>query len=284
MLPKVKVVHRPDTPAKAVRLLAAGGKTAAVLAGGTSLALSGRKTLEELVDLSACGLDFVALKAGRLRLGAMTRMATLAAAAEPRAAGAALLTAAAGAVGSTLTRNLATVGGNLCQLFPWCHLPVALTALDAELLLAGAGEKTVPAAAFFEGPPRAVLGPKGILREVRIKALKHRRTAFQRFGRTRADRALVTAAVAFRMRGGSMADVRAVAGGLAPRPQRVSELEAFLEGKKPAPSVFARVRNFVPARLETAADARASRDFKLHVLAVLLERAFAEASGAGGRD
>ena len=78
MLSHVKTIHRPDSVAKAVRLLKQGKGAAAPLAGGTSLVLSGRGALTELVDLRDAGLDTIEARGKRLRVGAMVRMAELA--------------------------------------------------------------------------------------------------------------------------------------------------------------------------------------------------------------
>ncbi|MHC5035695.1 MAG: FAD binding domain-containing protein [Planctomycetota bacterium] len=277
MLPNLEIIHRPRTPAEAVRLLKKGGKGAALLAGGTALALSGRHPLRELVDLSRCGMDEIQVKGRTLRIGAMVRMADLASSPAVRGHPVEILRTAASKVGSTLTRNLVTVGGNISQRFPWCHMPVVLLALDATIHLSGAEKRSIPAVDFFDEVPRNHLGPAGLIREVAVPLRRDTRSAFQRFARTRTDRALVTAATLFRLKKGKMAGVRAVAGALAPKPQRLPAVERLLEGEKPGRALFETVGTLDLEEIRIAEDMRASREYKAHLLRVLLFHGFLEA-------
>jgi len=275
------MVRKPDSAARAVRILKKGNGNAAVLAGGTSLVLSGRKNLTELVDLSATGLDRIEVKGKQLHLGAMVRAADLARSDIALLHGGPALVDAAACIGSTLTRNLVTVGGNVCQLLPWCHLPVVLSVLDASVHLAGAGVRRVDVETFFAGPPRKILGKAGIVTGVSLHVRKDRRSAFGRFARTKTDRALVTVAVAFRVRGGRLTDVRTAAGACTPKPQRITEAESFLEGERPTPATFEGLEKLSLDGVNFASDMRASEEYKRHILGVLLFRASA---GAGGPD
>src|SRR5206468_8869359 len=55
-------------------------------------------------------------------------------------------------VGSVQVRNLATLGGNICNAAPSADMAPPLLALDAEAVITGPkGERRVPIAAFFTG-------------------------------------------------------------------------------------------------------------------------------------
>jgi xanthine dehydrogenase YagS FAD-binding subunit len=107
----------PKTREQAVQLLAAPG--AAVLAGGSDLLAlmkDGVETPKRLVNLKAVeGLTGVrAEKGGGLRIGALTTLDALAADAS-LASEYPAVAASAGRLAGPQIRNVATVGGNLCQ-------------------------------------------------------------------------------------------------------------------------------------------------------------------------
>src|SRR5262249_58795425 len=72
-------------------------------------------------------------------------------------------------VGSVQVRNLATVGGNLCNAAPSADMAPPLLALDAEAVITGPkGSRRVPVASFFLGVRRTVLAPDEVLVEIAV--------------------------------------------------------------------------------------------------------------------
>ncbi len=105
---------RPASVDEALELLARDG--AAVLAGGTDLAGQIDRGITEpalLVDLQDVGLEGIVADGAGVRIGATATLTDVALAdlVAPYVA----VASAAGLAGSPLLRNLATVGGNLCQ-------------------------------------------------------------------------------------------------------------------------------------------------------------------------
>lgn len=102
--------------AEAVRLL--GAQNARAVAGGTDLLAVMKDQLlptDRVVNLKTIpGLDYVKEQNGELRIGALTRLADIAANDTVRQKAAALAEAAA-AVASPQIRNMGTLGGNLAQ-------------------------------------------------------------------------------------------------------------------------------------------------------------------------
>ena len=135
--------HRPATVQEACRILAAEPR-AAVLAGGTDLMVHltqswrGKRPPAVVNVKRIPGLDTVQVTDRALRLGAL---ATLSALMEHPVIQAEypVLPFTARYMGSPAIRNLATVGGNLCNASPAADLPPVLLALDAEVGIAGPG-------------------------------------------------------------------------------------------------------------------------------------------------
>lgn len=128
---------RPATLAEAVAALAdPGAGEAAALAGGHTLLpamKAGLRAPDRLVDLAGVpGLSGVSDEGARVRVGAMTRHAALAADATVRAR-LPSLAAAAAMVGDPAVRARGTLGGALANNDPAADYPAALLALDGEV-------------------------------------------------------------------------------------------------------------------------------------------------------
>lgn len=111
-------IAEPRTAEEAAALLAEAAEPAALIAGGTDLLdelKSGVATAGLVVDLRGVeGLAGMARDKGGLRIGAMTRVADLAASADV-ARDYPSLKEAALSLATPQLRNVGTVGGNLCQ-------------------------------------------------------------------------------------------------------------------------------------------------------------------------
>ncbi len=128
-------LERPETLASALELKKRYGADAAYLAGGTDVFVhlkTGRADYACLIDISAIqGMAGVTLlNDGSVRIGAFTRVADVERAPLVKSRYTALCQAA-GMLGSPQIRNLATIGGNICNAAPSGDLNIPLMALDA---------------------------------------------------------------------------------------------------------------------------------------------------------
>jgi CO/xanthine dehydrogenase FAD-binding subunit len=179
-----------------------GQEDALALAGGQSLVAMLNFRLARpalLVDLNPIQ-DLARLKTGAdgsLRIGAMTRQATLL-----RSGSVAerwpLLTQAVAHVGHAATRSRGTVGGSVAHADPKAELPVALAALDARFHLRSRerGARVLRAAELFAGPFTTALRDDELLVEIEVPAPPPgARMAFVEHARTRGDFAVAGVAV-----------------------------------------------------------------------------------------
>ena len=280
--------HTPRSLSEALDLLRESPGDARVLAGGQSLVplLNLRLAYPEvLVDLNQVeGLSYIRDEGTRLCIGAMTRQreaefSTVLAERCP------LLVEALTQVGHPAIRNRGTVGGSLAHADPVAELPCVMTALEAEMVVAGPeGERVIAAGDFFLGPYETALDAGEILVEARIPAVPARQPAsFVEFSRRHGDFALAEAAVVLEG-DGACAGVRVVAAGPAWTPSRLDAVERLVGGSGVARTDGTAQRDLVEeagrtaeaavAALPTHADATS---YQRRLAAVLVKRAVAQA-------
>ncbi|MEW6266716.1 MAG: xanthine dehydrogenase family protein subunit M [Thermodesulfobacteriota bacterium] len=273
--------HEPATVAEVCRLLADLGPEARVLAGGTDLIVkmkAGAITARHVVNLKkAPGLAFIQAEEASFRLGALTTLAELEAHPGLRSA-MPLLGEAAATVGSVQIRNVATLGGNLCNASPSADMAPGLLVLGAKAVLTGPkGTRTVSLEDFFLGPGRADLAAGEILTEVIVPCPPPgTRTIYLKQGPRRAmDIAVVGVAVALGLAPASGSCDRAgiALGAVAPTPLRLKKAEKLLVGLHPAEFPLEDLTRTVRSEINPISDVRASREYRLEVSSTLVLRA-----------
>ncbi len=267
---------------EATAFLEEHGAQAAALAGGTDLLLRLKRRLfrpRYVVNIKAIpGLNHLASQDGQgLRLGALTTIRTLET--SPLVRGQySMLAQAAGTVGSVQVRNLATVGGNLCNAAPSADTAPALIALGATATMVGPrGERSLPLADFFTGPGTTALGNGELLTELQLPPPPpHSAGVYLKLSPRRAmDIAVVgvAARVALEGRQGPCRDCRIVLGAVAPTPLRALEAEAILRGREITPELAQRAAQETAAASRPITDVRGSAEYRREMVAVLTRRA-----------
>src|SRR5204863_3707034 len=144
------------------------------------------------------------------------------------------LVESAALVGSIQIRNLATVGGNLCNAAPSADMAPPLIALEAEAVIAGPkGRRRVPLASFFEGVRTTVLGPDELLIELVVPAPGPRSGGhyLRHTPRRELDIAVVGVASQITLSNGVCGKARISLASVAPTPVRATAAERMLEGQ-----------------------------------------------------
>ncbi len=133
-----------------------------VIAGGTDLLLKCRGSNESLTLIDVTGVTDLSVMeecSDGIRIGAAVRLADLVRSDVVRSRWRVLADGAAVIAGPPI-RNLATLGGNVCNASPSADTVPPLLVLDARAELRSAnGMRSVPVAELFVGPGRTVLGP-----------------------------------------------------------------------------------------------------------------------------
>jgi len=262
-----------------VKALARHGSEAKLLAGGTDLLPQMKNALLKpavVIDLSGVSrLRAIEPANGQgLRIGAAVTARTLEL---DRAVRARFLSLAeSGAlVGSVQVRNLATLGGNLCNAAPSADMAPPLLALDAEAVITGPkGERRVPIGAFFTGVRRTVLAPDELLVELAMPAQgAHSGGNYLRHTpRRELDIAVVGVASQLTLANGVCTKVRIALAAVAPVPLRATAAEQALEGQAVTAERIARAADLAVEAARPISDQRGSADFRRHLVRVLTRR------------
>ncbi len=230
--------YEPKDLDEALSLADKYGGRAKILAGGTDLTvlmMRRKLTPEAVINISRIkDLDFVRWNNGSgLKIGALCNLRSIEKSKAVRE-NYPLLFNAVRLIGSIQIRDMATIGGNLCNASPAADTAPPLLAMDANVKIVGrGGQRTVPLEEFFLGPGKTALGQGEILTEVDAGTLPPGTgSAFAKMGRTPTDISKVSAAVVLRTRGNACDDVRIALGAVAATPIRAKGAEQTLLGKE----------------------------------------------------
>ena len=288
MFPADFEYYRAGSVAEARELLAAhpGAK---LLAGGHSLIPLLKLRLAApaaVVDIGRVGeLRGISNGGGALRIGALTTHAEIAASTAVNA-GAEALAEAASQIGDPAVRNRGTIGGNVAHADPASDLPTVLTALGATFTVSGpGGERSLAAADFFQGMMATALDEHDILTAVNVPAAgTGSGSAYVKFSHPASRYAVVGAAAAVTVAGGTCAGASVAVGGATAVPVRCASVEAALAGQSLSAAAIAAAAANAGGDLgdDLLGDVFASGEYRKAVTPVYVQRALTAAAERAG--
>jgi aerobic carbon-monoxide dehydrogenase medium subunit len=257
---------------EALELLGRYGEDAKPLAGGQSLLSFMKLRLARpsaLIDIGRISeLAYVREEGDRVAIGALTTYSD-AHRNELLTRECPIVAHACGEVGDPQVRHLGTVGGGVAHGDPASDVPAVLVALDADVVLRGAGgERTVAARDFFRSPFDVDMGPQELLTEVRVPRTGGAGWSYVKFHPRAQDWAIVGAAAV--VRNGSAAVGLTNMGGTPLRATAVEE--ALAAGEPPEEAARAAAEGTSPVD-----DVFASAEYRRHLASVIVRRALEEA-------
>jgi CO/xanthine dehydrogenase FAD-binding subunit len=265
---------RPQTIPEAVALLAGYGERARPIAGGTDLLVQmkmERLAPEFLVDIKRIPeLCSISQHEG-LRIGATTSFREIQASPVIRDSYTALADAAR-QLGHMQIRAMGTIGGNICNASPAADSAPPLLVFDAKVKLTSAtGSRVLPLEAFFVGPGATVLSAGELLVEIQLPPLPlNTGSAFLKIGRTRADMAKVSVAVALERKGRDIHSCRIALGAVAEIPLRAREAEAILTGARYSEDVIQQAGRQVAKEIRPITDVRSTARYRAEAAKTLV--------------
>jgi len=267
----------PGSVGDAVSMLSEHSGDVKVLAGGTDLLIYMKLRVLKpgfLVDIKKIpSLGGVQLDSDGLHIGAATTIRTL------ERSGVVgekcpLLMDTIASFGSVQVRNMATLGGNICNASPGADFATPLLALGTQLKIVGSGgERTVGLDGFFTGPDQSVLKGDELLTEFIIPPSKlGAGSAYMKLGRVSMDLSKVNVAAVVKVEGGVCVDVGIALGAVAPTPIRAKAAEAALKGKGPTAEVIGEAGAAASAESSPRTSLRSTAEYKREVVGVLVKR------------
>ena len=269
---------------EAVSLIAKYNGRAKVIAGGTDLIVQIRRGMikpEFVINIGGInGLDFINYDKEGLKIGALTCVRSLERS-EKVKRNHLVVSEAAGQLASIGVRNIATVGGNLCNASPSADMVPSLIGLGAEVKIAGLKRtRKVLLEDFFKGPGITVLGNGEMLVEIQVPKIPPKTgAAYLKYGiRGSIDLAIVgIAAVITLGKRGECQEAKIVLGAVAPTPMRARKAEDLLKGKKIDQELIERSGEMASEESRPISDVRATAEYRKDMVKVFTRNALKEA-------
>ncbi|MEM2890060.1 MAG: xanthine dehydrogenase family protein subunit M [Candidatus Hadarchaeum sp.] len=265
------------TVGEAVSLLNKFGRKAAVLAGGTDLLVAKPPHIEYIIDISRLPLNYVKRDGRGIRIGSLASLNEIADSPLLKDEPYDVIAKSTLDMGTPITKNYATIGGNLCNAAPSADMPPSLIALEAEARITGPlGKRKILVENFFAGPKKSVLRRGEVLTEIFVpEAPRRTKAVFLKKGRTSEDIAQVNVAARLTVNGGVCKIAKVVLGAVAPTPLRVKTVETMLNGKnlEEISQSIDSVAKKAAEETRPISDIRAPAEYRRAVAEVLTKRA-----------
>ena len=211
------------------------GQRGMLLAGGTALHFMQDHTPVSAVDITRIGLSYIRQDGPWYIIGATTPLADIQRYRAPRWA----MHEICRRISTHQIRNISTIGGNICRVFPWADLPVILLAMNARMVIYSGKEEEFGADDYFAHQPARRFLDGNILTAVKVPALMaHHGFGSIKVVRTQASFPMVTIGALLELEGAVIKSARVAAGSAIPFPRRLPEVEAALAGREAVTAVF----------------------------------------------
>ncbi|HAM35677.1 MAG TPA: FAD-binding protein [Elusimicrobia bacterium] len=266
--------HKPKDVPEAAALLSRYKGRAQVLAGGTDLIVwlkTGVKTPEAVIDVKGIPeLWHLDAQGDALRVGSRVTFTELIES-ELVKKHFPVLWEAGRTVASCGVRNRATLAGNICSAIPSLDAAPALLVHEARVRARGsAEERSIPMSEWFIGPKRTALLGDELVTAVELP-IPNKKTGgcYVKLGRYQGED-LAQAGLAVLIEPGNSYRLAFCAVG--PVPARARRIEALLRGKKLSDPLIAKAQKLVAQEISPISDLRASKEYRLQMAKVMLER------------
>lgn len=271
----------PTSVEEAAQALSDGHGT--VLAGGTDLMLqadNGRMPYRgRLVNIRRIGeLHGIMVADGSMRIGALTTVTDILNDGLVRT-NVPVLRQMADKFASDQIRNMATVGGNICNASPAGDMIVPLLALGAHVELASwrdgmLARREVALDGFFTGPGSTVRQENELLTAVSfaLPPVGHVVSYAKSGPRPALEISAVSAALGATHADGALSNVRLALGAVAPTPIRMRRAEVLLEGAPLTDTLVEEAAQVAVSEARPIDDVRASAWYRMHLIRIFVRR------------
>jgi xanthine dehydrogenase FAD-binding subunit len=190
---------------------------------------------------------------------------------------------AVGSIGGPQIRNIATIGGNVCNGATSADSASTLFCLNAKLKLESAeSERTINIEDFYLGPSWVDLKPNEILTDIIIEKKNYEGYSgkFMKFAQRNAmDIATIGCAVVLKTDGKIIEDIRIACGVAAPTPVRCINAEKMGKGMEATPENIDKISKEALSNTKARDSWRGSKAFRQHLVVELARRGMMELCG-----
>lgn len=258
---------------------------ARLIAGGTDLLVAMKQrqiTPAYIINIKAIpDLDYVYYDSDGLRIGALATLNDIESSPVVRERFP-ILADAAHQMATPAIRNMATIGGNLCNAAPSSDMAPPLIGLGANAKIVGLyAERTMTIEQFFVGPGKSALRHGEILTEIQVpNTPPHTGNVYLKLpARTATDIALVGVAAIITLDGKhvSIVDAKIVLGAVAPTPMRARRAEELIIRKPVGDKLLEHAAQVAAQEAKPISDVRGSADYRKEMVKVFTRQAMREA-------
>ena len=190
-------------------------------------------------------------------------------------------------IGGPQVRNMATIGGNLCNGVPSADSATPLIALNAVVTIEGRdGPRQTLLEDFFRGPSQVALEHHEIMMAITVTRANYDGYYghFYKYAmRGAMDIATIGCSAVCKVENDTLADLRLAYGVAAPVPIRCKDTEDKIRGRKVSMQMLDDIADAVADDVSPRTSWRAAKDFRLQIIATLAHRVVKQAIiNAGG--
>ena len=198
-----------------------------------------------------------------------------------------VLSIAVSSIGGPQVRNMATIGGNVCNGVTSADSASTLFALNAVMNIEGAdGKRDIPIADFYLGPGKVDLKSHEILVSITITPDNYVGYGghFYKYAmRNAMDIATIGCSSVCKVEGGRLIDLRLAFGVAGPVPLRCTSTEELATGEEINSQLLDKIADNVQNDVNPRTSWRASKEFRLQIITELARRVTVQAiEEAGG--
>ena len=286
----IKSYSRAGSIQEAIRLLQENPE-AHLIAGGTDVLVKmqkGKAQFDHLIDIhDIAELNFIRENDdGDLVIGSLSCFTHVAESALIRKH-IPVLSEAILTIGGPQVRNMATIGGNLCNGVPSADSATPLIALNATVTIEGPDRsRKMPLEDFFLGPSRVALEHHEIMTAITVSRDNYAGYYghFYKYAmRDAMDIATIGCSAVCKVENKVLTDLRLAYGVAAPVPIRCKDTEDKIRGRKLSTQLLKDIAEAVQDDVSPRTSWRAAQDFRLQIIATLAHRVVKQAIlNAGG--
>ncbi len=197
-----------------------------------------------------------------------------------------MLCEAAQSVGGPQIRNIATIGGNICNGVTSADSASSLFALNASVLIKGEnGTRQIPISKFYQGPGKVDLKRGEVLIAIKITPENYEESFghyYKYAMRNAMDIATIGCAVSLKTHNHKLTDYRIAYGVAGPVPIRCPNTESAVINKTISKTLLNEISQTIESDVSPRTSWRASRDFRMNIIKELSKRTTKEALKRAG--